>query len=262
MGNNHTPKRRASRPKVQPSKEEKKLQPKRTEIVKEIVSTERSYVKALTELHEIWELPLRDAFVAKAPIITEEDINSIFTISGGILCLHQNMLKSLEERLAKWDEMQNIGDIFIRNANALKLYTEYINRYNQSMETLNRVQKLSPFLEFAKKRCKSNPAHVLTSLLIQPIQRVPRYEMLLKDLVTSTWTSHEDLPALDNALEKIVEAAVFINEQKRKAEALTRLMEIQNELNDDLKINELGREILAEGRVSLPKEKRKKKGKN
>jgi len=85
--------------------------------------------------------------------------------------------------------------------------------------------------------------------------------MLLKDLVTSTWTSHEDLPALDNALEKIVEAAVFINEQKRKAEALTRLMEIQNELNDDLKINEIGREILAEGRVSLPKEKKGKKRK-
>jgi len=186
--------------------------------VKEIVLTERSYVKSLSELHENWEKPLREACKAGKPILSHDEIDSIFTISEGILCLHQNMLKTLEERLENWSETQNIGDIFIRNANALKLYTEYINGYNNSMVLLNEAQKKTSFIEFAKHRCgKSNPAHILTSLLIQPIQRIPRYEMLLKDLVQSTWLSHDDLPALETALEKIIDAAVFINEQKKES---------------------------------------------
>jgi len=228
--------------------------------VKEIVLTERSYVKSLSELHENWEKPLREACKAGKPILSHDEIDSIFTISEGIHCLHQNMLKSLEERLENWSESQNIGDIFIRNANALKLYTEYINGYNNSMVLLNEAQKKTSFIEFAKHRCgKSNPAHILTSLLIQPIQRIPRYEMLLKDLVQSTWLSHDDLPALETALEKIIDAAVFINEQKRKAESLGRLLEIQNELKDKVILYTSGREIISEGRVAFPKEKKGKK---
>jgi len=115
-------------------------------------------------------------------------------------------------------------------------------------------------LEFAKHRCKSkNPTHVLTSLLIQPIQRIPRYEMLLKDLVQCTWLSHDDLPALETALEKIIDAAMFINEQKRKTETLTRLLEIQTELKDKVILYAAGRDIISEGQVAFPKEKKGKK---
>jgi len=51
-------------------------------------------VKALTDLHETWEIPLREACSAGKPILTKDEVESIFTISEGILCLHQNMLKS------------------------------------------------------------------------------------------------------------------------------------------------------------------------
>jgi len=247
-----------------PTKEEKKLQPKRTEIFKEIVSTERSYVKALNELNEVWHLPLIGACKAGKPIISEKEINNIFTISEGILCLHQNLLKSLEIALNDWDENQTIGDIFIRNANALKLYTEYINRYGVSVETLNNAISQPSFKEFAKSRCRGNPIHVLSSLLIQPIQRIPRYEMLLKDLLKCTWMSHPDYDNLEGAVEKIVEAAAFNNEQKRKAESLMRLLEIQNELEEVVQIHSSGRQIIKDGQIKIPNTKessRRGKGK-
>jgi len=127
------------------------------------------------------------------------------------------------------------------------------------MVALNQVQKRPKFVEFAKLRSKANPIHVISALLIQPIQRIPRYEMLLKDLVKSTWQSHDDLDALEIALDKIVGAATFINDQKRKTETLARLLEIQTEVGDLIEIYETGREIVSEGLVALPK---KRKGKN
>jgi len=246
-----------------PSKEDKKNQPKRTEIFREIVSSERTYVNALTELHDNWYLPLMEAIKYRKPIIPQKEINNIFTISEGILCLHQNLLKALESALTDWDENQTIGDIFIRNANALKLYTEYINRYNISVETLNVVITQPLFQEFTRSRTRGNPAHVLTSLLIQPVQRIPRYEMLLKDLLKCTWISHPDYENLEIAVEKIVEAAAFNNEQKRKAECLMRLLEIQNELKEVIQIHQSGRDIIKEGQIKIPKQSMlsQKKGK-
>jgi len=243
-----------------PTKEERKLQPKRTEIFKEIVATERSYVQALTELHENWYLPLMESSKTRKPIISQKDINNIFTISGGILCLHQNLLKALELALSDWDENQTIGDIFIRNANALKLYTEYINRYNMSVETLNTVISQNSFMEFARSRCRGNPIHALTGLLIQPVQRIPRYELLLKDLLKSTWLSHPDYENLEIAVEKIIEAAAFNNDQKRRAESLLRLLDIQNEIKDLFLIHQTGRDILKEGKIKIPKSGTQKKG--
>jgi len=56
----------------------------------------------------------------------------------------------------------------------------------------------------------------LSSLLIQPVQRVPRYEMLLMDMVKNTWETHPDLQSLQKALAAIKEIAKFINTQKKE----------------------------------------------
>jgi hypothetical protein len=68
------------------SEEVRKNNARRTMIVKEIVDTERSYVKALKELDERWEQPLR-ACLATKPVLTESEIQVIFTIGGGTLWL-------------------------------------------------------------------------------------------------------------------------------------------------------------------------------
>jgi hypothetical protein len=127
-----------------------------------------------------------------------------------------------------------------------------------SVETLNYVIKQPNFQEFARARCRGNPINILTSLLIQPVQRIPRYEMLLKDLLKYTWLSHPDYENLEIAVDKIVEAAAFNNEQKRKAECLMRLLDIQNELKETIMIHQSGRDIIREGFLKLPKPAQKK----
>ena len=66
----------------------------------------------------------------------------------------------------------------------------------------------------------------LTDYLIMPVQRIPRYNLLLQDLVKNTPAEHCDYTDLCKARDRIQEIALFVNEQKRVVENLAQVSEI------------------------------------
>ncbi len=56
----------------------------------------------------------------------------------------------------------------------------------------------------------------INSFLIRPIQRIPRYLLLLRDLVKHTETSHKDYDALAKALQQIGEGTYKKTDKKGK----------------------------------------------
>jgi len=217
----------SSRPKPVSPEELKANHGKRSQIVSEIVETERNYVNALVELGTNWEKPLLKA-LATQPVLSKEEITTIFSISDGICCLHSIMLQAFQDKLATWTEKQTLGDVFVKNANALGLYTQYINGYNDSIETISKVSQYPSFMNFVSNNRLGTPTTVLPALLIQPIQRIPRYVLLLQDLVQNTYPFHPDYPALSGALEQIRGKATAINEQKRLYEKKQNFAEMQS----------------------------------
>lgn len=65
----------------------------------------------------------------------------------------------------------------MHNANALTLYTQYINGYNLALDTLQACwQENKKFVAFVEEQAEGTSVmSILPSLLIQPIQRIPRY---------------------------------------------------------------------------------------
>ena len=53
----------------------------------------------------------------------------------------------------------------------------------------------------------------LNALLITPVQRIPRYKMLLEDVIKNTPDCHPDKRSLKEALEQIDALAWHINDQ-------------------------------------------------
>lgn len=89
-----------------------------------------------------------------------------------------------------------------------------------SLETYERCSKIPIFVSTLSK-CQSLQEvkqQDLSSLLIMPIQRVPRYYMLLQKLIELTPSYHKDLPGLQKALQEISKTATAINESKREEE--------------------------------------------
>lgn len=64
------------------------------------------------------------------------------------------------------------------------------------------------------------------SLLINPIQRIPRYVLLLRELIKYTPPTHPDFPLLQSSLNGIKESADLINERKRVAESNGNILRI------------------------------------
>jgi hypothetical protein len=68
--------------------------------------------------------------------------------------------------------------------------------------------------------------------LILPVQRITRYVMLVTDLVKHTEPTHADYRPLQEALEVLRRLSADVNEAKRKEESMTKLFQIQKEVEN------------------------------
>jgi FYVE/RhoGEF/PH domain-containing protein 5/6 len=74
----------------------------------------------------------------------------------------------------------------------------------------------------------------LQSFLILPVQRMPRYEMLLKELFKDTPPTHPDHTTLTTAIDAIVKINIYLNEKKKQAESNQRLLDLAQDLSGKL----------------------------
>ncbi|KAI9594514.1 Dbl homology domain-containing protein [Syncephalis fuscata] len=69
-----------------------------------------------------------------------------------------------------------------------------------------------------------------------PVQRIPRYRLLLQELYDHTPHSHPDYPCLKAALDEVSKRADEINERKRDYEQCTKVLELQKLIKGSEKI--------------------------
>jgi len=96
----------------------------------------------------------------------------------------------------------------------------------------------------------------LLSFLIMPVQRIPRYILLLGDLLKNTPKEHSDYKETETALQKTKEIAEYLNEGKRRAENASKVVAIQDSLIG------LDEELVKEGRYFVREGSLIKKKKN
>jgi len=164
---------------------------------------------------------------------TEKDVATVFSSVHTILDVSKNLVAELESRLSKWPQVQLFGDIFVRLAPVMKLYAEYVNNFDAAT---NRLKELlatpfgSSFFNFCKQ--KSGSMLDVMSLLIMPVQRVPRYELLLRELMKYTDESHVDYQNLAKASDAIKQINTYINTKKKDTDSRVRLPAIQKDIKN------------------------------
>lgn len=95
----------------------------------------------------------------------------------------------------------------------------------------------------------------LNAYLIMPVQRVPRYVMLLSDLLKSTPDTHTDFEPIKTALELVKGFADFINTNKAAAENREKMESLRSKITDtdgtDLETLVRGRRVLKHGELKV-----------
>ncbi|CAG8447462.1 13954_t:CDS:2 [Funneliformis mosseae] len=213
---------------------------KREAAVKEILTTERTYVDGLRKLVYVFYKPLQENYkrsnnkiLSTKPVATNEEISAIFGNIEPLLKLHEILLKSLEERNRNWSPTQYISDIFLQNAPYLKMYVHYLTSFPQAIATMERLNKESKDFKKFLQQCQLKPelgGLPLNSFLSLPIQRIPRYKLLTEALFKHTKESHPDYQNLKRCVDHISAIAEEVNEKIRDAENQQKVLEIQKKV--------------------------------
>lgn len=100
----------------------------------------------------------------------------------------------------------------------LKIYSTFISNYDRSMTLLKRIEedpRAHAFLSACELQ-KGCGGLDLRSLLIQPVQRIPRYRLLLSEILKYTTRDDPERPKLQRALELVMQVAATINDNIAK----------------------------------------------
>jgi len=127
-----------------------------------------------------------------------------------------------------------IGLIFNQITDFLKVYTSYCNEYSKSLEKLSDLMNNNEeFSEFISEKMKDPKIEqsMPTSYLILPVQRIPRYVTLIKQLLEQTLETDEDYESLNNAYNKMESVAQYLNNKKREVENIQQVLEVQKKIS-------------------------------
>ena len=116
-----------------------------------------------------------------------------------------------------------------------KMYQNYLNNYKAAAARLAQLRKKSSssFSKYCDQQREMPYFNNLNieSLIILPIQRMPRYKILLEEIIKHTEPNHPDLKQLKSALAKISEVNDSINNRIKEFESRIKVQNIENRFN-------------------------------
>lgn len=175
----------------------------REEAARDIVDSEREYCTQIWSLVDNFMNPLREE-----EIVSLKECNTLFPAYIPLIYeQHCIMLRKLEERMRKWKFSGVIGDVFAKltdsqDGDGLLLYQAYINDFPTIINCMNKWFAQSPqFCEVMQCYCLANSP--VLPLLLAPLQQIPKYSLLLKNLLKYTPCDHPDRYYLESSLYKL-----------------------------------------------------------
>ncbi|XP_034713997.1 T-lymphoma invasion and metastasis-inducing protein 2 isoform X2 [Etheostoma cragini] len=193
-------------------------------VIQELVDTEKSYVKDLACLFEIYLKPLQNE-----TFLTLDEMDSLFGSLPEMLDFQRVFLQTLEERIASSPDFStletpsqfkkllfSLGGSFLYYADHFKLYSGFCANHIKVQKVLERAKTDQAFKEFLDARNPTKQhSSTLESYLIKPVQRVLKYPLLLRELVSLTNADSEEHYHLTEALKAMEKVASHINEMQK-----------------------------------------------
>ncbi|XP_060682181.1 rho guanine nucleotide exchange factor 17-like isoform X1 [Hemiscyllium ocellatum] len=232
----------------------------RKHVMMTLLDAEQSYVESLRTLIQGYMRPLKQP--ENSCICDLALVDDMFFQIPEILEHHEKFLEQAHQCVQNWHEKQKVGDLMIETFSKDVLansYSAYIDNFLNAKEAVRLAKDAKPaFIKFLEQSMRENKEkQALSDLMIKPVQRIPRYELLIKDLLKHTPDDHPDHPCLLAAQRYIKLLAERINKGKKNAEEAEKeariLQEIESHIEGmmDVRIHE---ELLVPHRKFLRQE--------
>uniref|UniRef100_A0A1A7WGW6 FYVE, RhoGEF and PH domain containing 1 n=2 Tax=Iconisemion striatum TaxID=60296 RepID=A0A1A7WGW6_9TELE len=221
-------------------------------IANELLHTEIAYVSKLHLLDQVFCARLMEEAQSRS-FFPPDVIQGIFSNICSIYCFHQQfLLPALQKRMEEWDSNPRIGDILQKLAPFLKMYGEYVKNFDRAMELVNTwMERSSQFKTIIQEIQREERCGNLTLQhhMLEPVQRIPRYELLLKDYLNRLPEDAPDYRDAQKSLELIATAAEHSNAAIRKMERMRKLLKVYELLGGEEDIVNPTNELIKEGHI-------------
>uniref|UniRef100_A0A8C5HFI0 Rho guanine nucleotide exchange factor 4 n=1 Tax=Gouania willdenowi TaxID=441366 RepID=A0A8C5HFI0_GOUWI len=226
----------------------------RTNVINEIMSTERDYIKHLKDICEGYIKQCRK----RTDMFTEEQLRTIFGNIEDIYRFHRKFLKGLEKKFNKdTPHRSEIGCCFLEHVSPclshahtrthtepllslhvqqtdFQIYSEYCNNHPNACVQISKLMKINKYVFFFEA-CRLLQRMIDISLdgfLLTPVQKICKYPLQLAELLKYTNPQHRDYKDVEAALNAMKNVARLINERKRRLENIDKIAHWQSSIED------------------------------
>ncbi|KAF5390648.1 hypothetical protein D9757_002643 [Collybiopsis confluens] len=163
--------------------------------INELVATERSYVKKLGILKHDYADPLRSFARNKASaILPQYKANTLFGNIDNLLLVNEAFLTDLDKMVAPDGHrtVGGVGDVALRHFkeyNGFELYKQYYVKREEAQlifeqEMSKRSSGFMAYIDRVKYQSTDSKNRIgLRELLMEPVQRIPRYTLLFRLMI-------------------------------------------------------------------------------
>ena len=169
---------------------------KRLMVINELVSTEKTYVNRLFTTITVFIDPMRTA-----NILTPAEINDQFGCWEIIASHHRDFLAQLTST-----SPDAIGSLMNSFCRGLTMYQPYLLIFEGALRKRAKLLVSNHRFNELVEAARVNPACEglsLESFLVLPVQRIPRYKMLLDEVKKCTPLDHPDYADISVACETV-----------------------------------------------------------
>jgi hypothetical protein len=116
-------------------------------------------------------------------------------------------------------------------APSMKLYIDYVNKYDSTLQIVKKYRTENVIFDgFLKAGQEDNDAkgRGFHDFTVMPIQRIPRYVLLLQQIIKYTDASHPDFANIEAALKEVEKIASYINQKKKEYDLTEKVAMVQS----------------------------------
>ncbi|XP_015672521.1 spermatogenesis-associated protein 13 [Protobothrops mucrosquamatus] len=194
----------------------------RTNVIQEIMNTEKIYIKHLKDICEGYIRQCRK----HTGMFTSAQLSTIFGNIEDIYKFQRKFLKDLEKQYNKEEpHLSEIGSCFLQHQEGFAIYSEYCNNHPGACLELSKLMKQSKYRHFfeACRLLQQMIDIAIDGFLLTPVQKICKYPLQLAELLKYTTQDHSDYNNIKAAYEAMKNVACLINERKRRLESIDKI---------------------------------------
>ncbi|KAH0787263.1 putative Rho/RAC guanine nucleotide exchange factor [Histomonas meleagridis] len=220
---------------------QEKAEKQRQNVIEEIIKTEEKYNGNLHEISEVVCIPL-DKLFKEGRMSIPTGIPTLFEKLSKVQNASDSLMQKLVEFKESTDPNRSIGHCFDDFAESIDIYFEYIREFHICNSLLIEERKRKGAFDHFLLDCETRLRDTVEAYLIMPVQRPPRYRLLLQALLKTT-PEGTDEEVIRTAVEKVSEEISKIDDRISEFDEAVQMGELQSRFSD-FEFFTLGRRLL------------------